>query len=387
MNGSWTSAADIRARVKRRWDDGTLLRALASGEPCPRVEISLRGPKASDIGDNVDAVRRWIDDLRAGSRGGARYVLENVSVGGRHFGRNEIPGRARLDTYEQAFTLIGVVDEVAEYRRALAAAAAEPEVRAWVAANPQRALLVVDAWPTFVSAYRWLRDSKGSQRYLREITAPGVDTKFVERHRAILAETLGVPSSASAFLTGLGLRAKPEVLRLRPHPDLNLAAGLTDLAVRRDELALLDLPVHRALIIENEITFLSVPVPPGGVVLWGRGFDVGLAGSMLWLADTDVDYWGDLDTHGFAILDQLRAWLPQTRSLLMDRATLTAHRDRWVTEPRPTSASLTRLTVAEASLYDDLVSDRLGVQVRLEQERVDWSWASATLQSAARREA
>lgn len=384
MNGSWTSAADIRARVKRRWDDGTLLRALACDEPCPLIEIALRGPRASEIGDDIDAVRRWIDDLRAGSRGGTRYVLDNVSVGGRHFGRNEIPSRARVDTYEQAFVLIGVVDEAAQYRRALDAAAPEPEMRAWVAANPRRALTVADAWPSLVSAYRWLRDSKGSQRYLREITAPGVDTKFVERHRAVLAETLGVPSSAPAFLTGLGLRAKPEVLRLRPHPELNLASGLTDLAVRREELALLNLTVDRALIIENEITFLSVPVPAGGLVLWGRGFDVGLAGSMPWLADADIDYWGDLDTHGFAILNQLRAWLPQTRSLLMDRDTLTAHRDRWVTEPTPTSATLPRLTIEEASLYDDLVSDRLGVQVRLEQERVDWSWASATLRAEAR---
>jgi hypothetical protein len=29
----------------------------------------------------------------------------------------------------------------------------------------------------------------------------------------------------------------------------------------------------------------------------------------------------------------------------------------------------------EADLYADLVSDRLGVNVRLEQERIDWDWA------------
>lgn len=41
-----------------------------------------------------------------------------------------------------------------------------------------------------------------------------------------------------------------------------------------------------------------------------------------------VHYWGDLDTHGSAILDRLRAWLPQTRSFLMDRETLLDHRER-----------------------------------------------------------
>jgi hypothetical protein len=44
--------------------------------------------------------------------------------------------------------------------------------------------------------------------------------------------------------------------------------------------------------------------------------------------EVDVHYWGDLDTHGFAILHSLRAWLPQTQSFLMDRQTLAEHRDR-----------------------------------------------------------
>lgn len=34
-----------------------------------------------------------------------------------------------------------------------------------------------------------------------------------------------------------------------------------------------------------------------------------------------------------------------------------------------------RLTPDEATLYSDLVSDVLGEAVRLEQERIDWTWA------------
>lgn len=92
-----------------------------------------------------------------------------------------------------------------------------------------------------------------------------------------------------------------------------------------------------------------------------------------------VTYWGDIDTHGFAILDLLRAWLPQTQSTLMDRATLVAHRDRWVDEDRPTKAALSRLAPEERDLYEDLVADSLGQRVRLEQERIDWAWASERL--------
>ncbi len=38
-----------------------------------------------------------------------------------------------------------------------------------------------------------------------------------------------------------------------------------------------------------------------------------------WLARCQVSYWGDIDTHGFAILDQLRTYIPHAHSLLMDR--------------------------------------------------------------------
>ena len=56
--------------------------------------------------------------------------------------------------------------------------------------------------------------------------------------------------------------------------------------------------------------------------------------------------------------------------MLMDRATLLAHRGQWVTEPRPTAASLNLLDTDEAELYRDLVDGTLGPSVRLEQERI-----------------
>lgn len=111
-----------------------------------------------------------------------------------------------------------------------------------------------------------------------------------------------------------------------------LPSSMSELAFRADELGDLTLTPRSALIIENEVTYLSVDVPDHGVVLWGKGFDVDKVGRLPWLTDIAVDYWSDLDTHGFAILDRLHAWLPQRRSVLMDRETLMAHRGRWVVE-------------------------------------------------------
>ena len=376
---AWTTVEDLRGRVRRRWSDGTILRALAAGAPFPVMDLPLRGPRAGAIGDDLETVRAWISALETGSRGGQRFTLQYAPVGGRVFGRNELPSRALVESLEQAAALLGVAGDVRAFAAVRAAVAGEPAVSAWVADHPLEAIKVADLWPTLLSAFRWLRDAGPAGRYLREITAPGVDTKFVEQHRVLMAQLLAVPSAPGGFLEALGLRGKPEMLRLRPGAALRPSTGLSDITARVEELAAWELDVRSALIVENEITFLSVPVPADGLVLWGRGFEVARAGAMPWLVRADVNYWGDIDTHGFAILDRLRAWLPQTRSLLMDRETLLAHRDRWGTEPAPTTARLGRLTGAEQALYRDLVGDRLGDRLRLEQERVDWAWAGERL--------
>ena len=379
LTPAWTTPEDVAAVLRRRWSDGSLLRAQAGSEPFPEVSVPLRGPTPTQIGDDLQAVRAWVARLDAGRRGDARYRLEFASIGGRHIGRNRLPTRAVVSSYAQAWALLGVGEAVSRFDEILKLVASEPTVRAWVVANPLRALELDEDWPPLLSAYQWLEHHRGTGSYLREISAPGVDTKFAERHRATLAGLLGVPSSTGGFLAGLGLRTKPAFVRARIDPWVGRSAGLpsalSELVVRADELRTIDLAPRQALVCENETTYLSVPVPPRGLVVWGKGFDIDRVGRLPWLQRVPVTYWGDLDTHGFAILDRLRAWLPETVSVLMDRETLFTHRDRWVTEPTPTHARLSRLNAAEQDLYEDLVSDRLAERVRLEQERIDWSWA------------
>ena len=58
----------------------------------------------------------------------------------------------------------------------------------------------------------------------------------------------------------------------------------------------------------------------------------------------------------------------------MDEATLEAHLALAVTEPTPTRAALTRLTVEEDEVYRGLIAHRWGDRLRLEQERLSWQW-------------
>ncbi|HOZ71249.1 MAG TPA: DUF2220 domain-containing protein [Spirochaetales bacterium] len=112
---------------------------------------------------------------------------------------------------------------------------------------------------------------------------------------------------------------------------------------------------------------------PGASVILGGGYGFSQLADAAWLRGPRLRYWGDLDTHGFAILDQFRSAFPEAESFLMDRITLLEHREPWTTEPTPTRAELSRLSPEEAGLYDDLRYDSLSASLRLEQEWLRFS--------------
>ena len=140
--------------------------------------------------------------------------------------------------------------------------------------------------------------------------------------------------------------------------------------LRTDELAELALDVTTVFVVENEVTYLAFPEVADSIVVFGSGFALTTLGDLPWLQDTEIVYWGDIDTHGFDILNRLRGRFESVQSMLMDADTLLAHAEQWVVEPAPTSRALQHLTADEASLYRDLVQGLHGPRIRLEQERV-----------------
>ncbi|MBK6764721.1 MAG: DUF2220 domain-containing protein [Micrococcales bacterium] len=100
-------------------------------------------------------------------------------------------------------------------------------------------------------------------------------------------------------------------------------------------------PAHTVFVTENLTNFLAFPPAPDALVVFGAGNEAPelLAG----LSARRVVYTGDLDTHGLAILDRFRAHLPHTQSILMDLATLQAHREMWVSEKTQITRELPQL--------------------------------------------
>ena len=110
------------------------------------------------------------------------------------------------------------------------------------------------------------------------------------------------------------------------------------------------------------------------MVIFGAGYGFDNLSAAAWLRQKRIYYWGDIDTHGFAILHQLRGYFPQTISFLMDQQTLLAHRPLWGVEALPERGTLARLTAGERALFDLLLQNHWGDRVRLEQERIRFNF-------------
>lgn len=390
---SWSTVDDIRAALQRRWDKGDLLRAVAAEGAWDPIRVPLRAPSSREVAADFGAVQDWVSSLhRAADGRSPAFRLETRAVGGRLVGANVVPVAAWFDEPDQVWRLLRVAEHVAAFRRVLVQSGdAHPAIAAWVAARPLRALDHAAAWPKVVATVLWLRAKVGTAAYLRQIDVPGVDTKFIEGHRGLLAELLDVVapgvadesrSAGREFARRYGFRDKPPMTRVRSLDGAPLFSGVTDASLRVEELAATALPARHVLVVENEVTFLALPPIEDTIAFFGAGFDVLRLGRIPWLRDRDVVYWGDLDTDGFVILDRLRGQLPRVRSVLMDLTTLTLHESQWTTDPTPSRVHLERLTPDEAAVHRTLRDNQLGTSVRLEQERVNYAHVVARLGQA-----
>lgn len=175
------------------------------------------------------------------------------------------------------------------------------------------------------------------------------------------------------FEARYGLLDKPSLVRFRILDPSRTVGGYSDLTVTAEEFSENPLPVSRVYIAENEINGLAFPDCPDSLVIFGLGYAVDRLFGAAWLQKTEMVYWGDIDTHGFAILDRLRSGFPRVCSLLMDRETFHRHRHLWVSEPEPFSGELSRLGPGEKEVFLELKAGiRDGRGVRLEQERIPY---------------
>lgn len=383
---SWTMPADLRIQVQRLWERGDLQRAAVMDAVSWPLRLTLRAPTAADLSDRFEAVRDWVRAVADTPHVRIEWREWNHRVQG----MQRLPVAVWIDTLQGALAFIGKGREAQKFEAVWQqTAATQSALLAWLARRPIQALDLADSWERLLAVVGWLQVHPRPAVYLRQVDAPGVDSKFIEAHRGVLAELLDLalpPVAIDTDATGVaqfnrrfGFLDKPARIRIRlldpALPSLPGCEGLPDITVDAASFAALALPVETVFITENETNFLAFPEAARAIVVFGAGYGGWeTLARAAWLHRCQVKYWGDIDTHGFAILDQLRGHFASAASFLMDRDTLIAHRLHWCEEPEPVHRELLRLTNEERALYDELRFDCLGRKLRLEQERISFGW-------------
>ena len=387
-------------------DDETAAGTPALGAPTfAVVEIALHPPTEKQVLDDQRAAMDWAASWREIAAPGTDDpsadgpIVDWSERSWARVGRQQIPVRLRLRTPGAVANFVGG-DDARQWRRlknrtatmrsrfgeqatpasAGGAAAAESNIdpiAAAIRAHAKRILGLGQAeFDTLLDVVAWLREHPVGTRRPRQLPIRGVDSKWFETHRSlvtVLLEATGRPEAVDV------LDAQPRMRMRILDPGL-MPSGLGDITAPVPQLSELAIAPRIVFVFENLESVLAMPSWANAVAVHGSGYAVDNAARLAWVHEARVLYWGDLDSHGFAILSRLRKHLPRVESTLMDEGTLTSHRDLWVQEPKPHRGQLPELTGSEARALTRL---RAEGDVRLEQERIPWDTALERLAASA----
>jgi hypothetical protein len=158
--------------------------------------------------------------------------------------------------------------------------------------------------------------------------------------------------------------------------DEQLKIGLlSDLSVPLSDFEQMNFTCENVVLTENKMTFLALPNLKLTIAVWsGGGFMISYLKNVLWLNEKKITYWGDLDSHGFAILNQMRNYFPQTVSAMMDMETFELFKKEGLVPGEKTNAiNLSKLSEVEMKVFTFLKENNF----RLEQEKIRQNYVDA----------
>ncbi len=382
----------VKTKSLKLWDNHIIHRAsLTNGIEFP-LSIRLPTITSRQLSDNFSLVRGQIQKFIEECE---RYKLSIVykEINHRQLGVQRVPVEVYFNGLKDYLSCIKKEQEYTVFCELTNYILIEqPNLREWLTENVNLVLANKDKWTVLLQVCKFFQNNPLPNKYIRELAIPMVDTKFIEHNKTVLSMLFNQLLPAESiineralnrsydFEVRYGLKYIESLIRYRIL-DKNLLSeswcgGISDFSVPLSQFAELNIPCRKIFITENKINGLSFPDIPGAIIIFGLGYGVESLKNVAWLMDKEILYWGDIDTHGFAILSQLRSYYRHTRSMLMDITTLNLYRELWGRESVATrcAAKLPNLTNDEQDLYQILLSNQLGECLRLEQERISYEY-------------
>ena len=385
----------LRQRCSKNWV------AWAIGRGNWPIRITLGAPRGAAFDQNVAAAQMW-----AGSWAAAGQIPGTVKTEPRRalrLGSHELPTAWEVDSPEQALQVDPALMSRYQQARARFAAAVEmPEV-VWgeVEQIPLKwAKVIADLddqqWAHTMAVLTQLARGAGDARVLRQITIPGVHSKFIEHNAGLLAEMLGVPPDPASDVLSrlnifLGLESEQSPIHVYlACPRLRRdAGGLDRFAAVAASLDGSTLRPRFVLIIENLKFGKGFTAElPDTAVLYGLGYAAATVAQLTWVREAEqVLYWGDIDRAGLAILALLRRSGVNATAVQMDLETFDRYRElRHETKDSQLLDDTTipdGLSPDEGQLYQHLNDHHhsSGRDLQLEQEHIPLPAALAAIRA------
>jgi hypothetical protein len=370
----------------------SLLRAVLEGRDEFPLHTSVGRVDPEEVLGDRRALNALVTDSEASGRSGFRIVYRTHQT--RKFGPQTLPDSIVFETRESLLAYLNKTEEFAAFRADCDLIYSEiPHLEAWIKANTHLVIQEHGVWKDLLLVCRYFLEHPKPGLYIRELPIE-VHTKFVEEKQTVLRKLLdslipeNVNSDTNDFTARYNLRSKEDLIRFRIL-DESIAIrhfdGLNDLSIPLSQFRDLDISECRnVIILENLSCFLSLPNFSGTVAIFGRGFALGNLSRVEWFKSKSILYWGDIDIQGFQILSLLRSCHPSTRSVLMDRETLSRFQNFATTGTESKVQSLSHLTDEEKATLELLIG--FAPVNRLEQERIPFAHSNEKIREQLNRD-
>ncbi|NLD91647.1 MAG: hypothetical protein GX639_03150 [Fibrobacter sp.] len=385
----WTTLPQVKATILKKWNKGFFLKDFIESDNLFPYRVPLRIPGSNDLSRLYERARDWVQQFVNVDKT-QLFRIEWQEINNRILGQNQLPVAVVFDSKENLLRYINKMSDYKQFTQSVQEVlAAFPELKDWILKQPFALIEHAPDLKRLLSIAAWMKATPKPNIYLRQLSLPDIDTKFIEQHKKLLSEWFDIildqsvidqtATGVKGFERRFGFREKPILIRLRILDSRKYIRGLSELTLRADESCSLNLDIDTVFVTENDINGLAFPTVENAIILFGRGYGFGHLENAHWLRNKKILYWGDIDTHGFTILNQFRKLFPSAQSILMDRETLLQHRKCWVKELTPSEATLNNLTEEEYTLYNELRENVLGDSVRLEQEFIPFDYVERFL--------
>jgi hypothetical protein len=368
------SPEEIKVKAGKKYF--SFLQSWMEGKPFEKLVI--RGDKTyakASLSEFEKEILLLISQSRI--KKGYGYTLAFQQVKTKYLGTQDLPTTIYFDTEQDLLKYLSKEKEVIQFKENQEKIISTfPILKEWTIQNPSKIIQHPAEWDNLLKVCQYFKQTPVPNLYIRELPV-GVHTKFIERNQSILGELLDnlipeyVNHQEKTFEKRFNLKTSEKLVRFKildNEISRVFFSGIDDIAIPVSQFEKLNLPVKKVIIVENKTTLyttLTLPKMDKAIAIFGSGYSVSHLKQALWLKDIELLYWGDIDVQGFEILSQFRGYFPQTKSILMDKATFDIYFEDDIGTPSHISIQL-NLTAAEQELYSLLKAN----QWRLEQEKI-----------------